>query len=268
MHIGIRLGIPSGGGAPAELHALLAMAGFDYVWVATKGLEDDGDAFPDDEEEVEDWIDQNGGRILRQTTATRLPTYEANATNFGGKGAVDFDGTNDDLTSTGAASTWKFATDGSGATIMCLTDDTSGESGVLGLWNIGGPFANSRIGVWLARVNGTIAVRVANGSGANWSFNKTAAIPDGVSLWTVTLDATGVTTRRNGAEVASLSGTYDNAVSSGDPSSTLELGAGIDTTYPWNGLVSALCIAESALSASQIAAAEGAVAAYYGVPLA
>lgn len=231
------------------------------------GVLDAGGAPPDDEEETKDWVDQIGSAILRQATATQLPTWEQAVTALNSRSGLTFDGTNDVLACTTAASAFKALTNGSGGAVYILTNDTSGGSGARGLFNIGGPFATSRIGIWLARVNTTINVKVANGSA--FIHNKSAVIGDGVSLWTVISNATGVTVRRNGAEVASLSGAWSGgSPSASDPSNSFEVGGGVGTTYPWAGDVTFAAVDTSEPSAAQIAAVEGAIAAYYAVPLA
>ena len=67
------------------------------------------------------WTDQiTGTATFAQATAAQVPTYAASDAQWGGLPSITFDGTNDNLDSSLAASSWKLLHDGTGVTILAV----------------------------------------------------------------------------------------------------------------------------------------------------
>ncbi len=126
---------------------------------------------------VSSWLDKSvNAYTFTQATSTNQPTTGTRTIN--GKNALDFDGTNDKLQSSAAASTWNFLHDATNATVfMVISPDASQDQPLLTTSD-----NTTQVGIWyylrttstsfgMAILNGTSNAFVALEYGSSYSAN-------------------------------------------------------------------------------------------------
>lgn len=181
---------------------------------------------------VSQWTDKSANAYtFTQSTATNKPTTGANTINS--KNVITFDGTNDTLVSSAAASVWKFLnygtstvfivgkkTGGDGNNRVYYGTNTAGSSSVVGMYfyiNTGQTYSmfvtNGNSGQYVVRTSGTSATASGNGEILINTVDTSLAYYDRWKFY-----------QNNGTAEAPNDLGYD-AANNSNPTSTLYLGS-------------------------------------------
>jgi hypothetical protein len=205
--------------------------------------------------EVTQWTDKTANAYaFTQGTATKRPASGTRTQNS--KNLIDFDGTDDILTSNAAASTWKFFHDGTEYTIFlaavqdnqnngAILSTNSGSFGNVGAIHLLG--ATKSLSTGVATGNGSVRV-IDTGTATNFADLTTFSY----ASWTLKPSNATASERvafrwKNGT--ASKPNTNTGAVSTSDPSQTLSIGhTETFLNIPLNGAIGEIIVYTSALS--------------------
>jgi hypothetical protein len=207
--------------------------------------------------DVTQWTDKSGNSYaFTQGTSSKRPksgTRTHNSLNV-----IDFDGTDDILTSNASASTWKFFHDGTEYTIFvaavqdnqnngALLSTNSGSFGNVGAIHLLG--ATKSLSTGVATGNGSVRV-IDTGTATDFADLTTFSY----ASWTLKPSNATASERvafrwKNGT--ASKPNTNTGAVSTSDPSQTLSIGhTETFLNIPLNGAIGEIIVYTSALSDS------------------
>ena len=218
---------------------------------------------------VTQWNDKSGNtRNFAQGTAGQRPlsgTRTQNSLNL-----IDFDGSDDKLVSSSAASTWSLLHDGTQYTLFfAAVKDGSGYTDIMGT----NADASANIGVAISETNsGGLSHYVTRGvSGNSTVENTTSSIVSGfhyVSIQAKPSDATAANRSelkyKNGTAIKNNSLT--NTPSASAPTSTLTIGdSASTTTLPFNGAVGEVIIYNSFLTGTDLSNVNSYLATKWGV---
>lgn len=204
--------------------------------------------------EVTQWTDKTAnGYAFTQGTSANRPLSGTRTQNS--KNVIDFDGSNDRLVSTAAASTWNFLHDGTEYTfLVAFLQDLDGNGAFLGTSaaNFGNRGATHGV-----LASDRIFSQVATGASGTRAVDADVTSFGDMQVFTYlsyTLKPSNATAServafryKNGA--ANKPNSASGAVSASDATNTLALGdASNATTFPFNGVIGEILIYDVALS--------------------
>lgn len=212
-----------------------------------------------------------GSGGLAQSTSGSRPTLASSVSVLGNQRAVLFDGTDDYLEWSGAASDWTFLHDGSGSTIITVHrfDSTGGTSqSLLGT----APIGSGNIGLYETNTTASVNYRIANGSGvnylSNWSISSATATilcARDTSIWRALTHTDGTRgVHASGYSATSADVTGQDPVATA-PTAGLRIGAAAAGMNLVKGYVADVLAYSRVLTSDEIAALAGFFATKYGV---
>jgi hypothetical protein len=209
------------------------------------------------------WTDQIGGSTLAQSTGTQVPVLNASDANLGNQASITLDGTDDNIVSNLAASSWNFLHDGTGATVLivCRPTKASGATNQL-LWTT--TAAGAR-GVRLLHSSTTDRFRFSVSDGASFVIDVNtgagAAEPTSKAVYFDHL-TTSTPDASLEAPPGTVIGTASGTPSASAATTTLTLGA---TTNAFGGNVAEIVIWPMQLTAGNKVTLAAYTLARYGV---
>ena len=212
-----------------------------------------------------DWINKGAlGGTFSNATGTQQPLFASSL--LAGHAGATFDGVDDRLVSSLAASAFTFMHDGTGASVYVVARTSTSAAQMIAGTTIGNTGTNTGYGFLL---NTTFRTFSLNSDGVTFKINLNSAINvfgsgtfNVLSSSMSTADTPDFTAYVNGAGVANVTPT---AYSAGAPSQTMTVGANSTGLFPFNGNIVCLLVYNVAHDAAQRAAVEAALAAKYGV---
>lgn len=222
---------------------------------------------------VTQWNDKSANALhLAQATASKQPQSGTRTQNS--RNMIDFDGTDDALTSGAAASSWKFLTDATGSTVfIALFADT--DSGGWTMTDVSnGSVANVASYTWYKNPNDTgyFGKGTDNPSGYSWFIAATnqSFTDNTAQYWTLVSDPTNGTAAnrvkiyKNG-NLDSATNTQTGTSSTSNPALPLSLGGLANFSDSFDGGICEVLIYDSILSATDREANEAYLAAKWGI---
>lgn len=212
---------------------------------------------------VSQWSDKSGNSYaFTQGTVGKQPSRSGSQN---GLTTVVFDGTDDIVTGTSAASVWKFLHDGTGATVFVAAKQTFASNFSSGsLLSTYGFYAttNTGAGITLGRYSGTTSsehiATVFNGtSGAyvtNSLFNTTTGNQYAIATYNFdtnnATDASKLAGYLNNGSVDSSQAYSWTSSSTSNPTATLQIGCESSSISPFKGEIAEILIYTSILNAT------------------
>ena len=209
---------------------------------------------------VTQWNDKSAnGLNLLQGTASKQPLSGTRTQN--GLNTIDYDGSNDVLTSNAAASAWKFLTDSTGSTFFMaiVTDVNSVEWGMTDVSN--SSVANNPTYALTGNSNrtGYFGKGSDNPSGYNWFVSSTTQTftDNTAQTWTVVSDPTNGTAANRvkiykNTTLDTSANVQTASSATGNPAVPLSLGGYNLYSSSFNGAICEVIIYDSILSATDV----------------
>ena len=213
---------------------------------------------------VSQWNDKSSNSyVFSQSTVANQPSRSGTQNSLT---TLIFDGSNDIITSTAAASVWKFLHDGTGATVFIVAKQTytSNFSASGEILNTYGTIATANIGagVELSRYSSSTSSQyfsqVNNGVASNYVYNSLINSTSGnqFAVSTFNFDTNNATDAsklpaylNSGSVNASAAPTWTGS-STANPSQTLLIGCGISNLNPFKGEIAEILIYTSILNST------------------
>jgi hypothetical protein len=211
---------------------------------------------------VSAWTDKSANAyVFQQLTAVNKPT--TNTRTINSLNVLDFDGTNDFLTSTAAASTWNFMHNATGCTVFILlnTDANPGANSLVST-NVGGTTtpgvyyyvapsgADQYHRVLVSGTSGTYVVNNIIDAAAVWLNGTTQALGLLTDPSNATTLARAKLYRNNDTNVAVNGGADGGAYSTNNATNTLDIASGGGNNL--DGVIGEIIIYNSQLSSGDI----------------
>jgi hypothetical protein len=222
---------------------------------------------------VTQWNDKSANALnLVQATSAKQPLSGTRTQN--GKNMIDFDGTDDALTSNAASSAWKFLTDATGSTVFLTLFVDTDSSG----WTLtdvsNGSVANVASYTLYKNGNDTgyFAKGTDNPSGYNWFVSNTTQIftDNAAQNWTIVSDPTNGTAANRlkvykNTTLDSSANAQTGTSSTSNPSLPLSLGGLANFSDSFDGGICEVIIYNSILNSTDIATNQAYLAAKWGI---
>lgn len=208
---------------------------------------------------VTQWNDKSANALnLVQATGAKQPQSGTRTQN--GKNMIDFDGSNDVLSSSATAADWQFLTNGTGTTVFAVffADTSSNGRGIFDVAN--GSIANVTSYTWYVNNTDTFLAGVGTnaGGGYNWYVPSTSSFTDNTAQqWAVVSDTANATAANRGlvyknGTLVWNSNTYTGTASVSNPAQSLDVGGYRNFTESFDGGICEIIIYNSILISGDI----------------
>jgi hypothetical protein len=222
---------------------------------------------------VTQWNDKSAnGLNLVQATSAKQPLSGTRTQN--GKNMIDYDGSNDLLSSNAAASAWKFLTDATGSTVFVtmFCDTSSADRVMFDVAN--GSIANVASYSWLINSNdtGNFGKGTDNPSGYSWFISATNQTfsDNAAQTWSVVSDPTNATAANRvkiykNLSLDSTTNAQTGTSSTSNPAQPLNVGGYVNYSGSFDGGICEILIYDSILSAGDVSDNQSYLANKWGV---
>ena len=208
---------------------------------------------------VTQWNDKSANALnLVQATGIKQPLSGTRTQN--GKNMIDFDGSDDVLSSNASAATWQFLTNNTNSTVFAvLFVDTAAD--YRGIFDVsGGSIANVTSYTWAIDNTDKFFGGVGTNAGGtyNWLANSVSSFTDNTAAqFAVVSDTTNATAANRGliyknGTLVFNSNTYTGTYSSSNPSQPLNVGGLTGSADSFDGGICEIIIYNSILSSGDI----------------